>query len=186
MVAQHGALGPQVHGGAVQRAAIALDDAHAHIQPVLASGLGELGDFRAIERDGGVVVFFEVLAPLGRARTDEDVKVRPLGVAADERLRKHQHLGAAPGRLLHQCLGLGHGGGGVEHHGGGLGHGCNHLHTVSCFCAMGERSVPTNRAQCSTRCASQPLRRCGARPLRSHANRRVSQATHRSIIHRFA
>ena len=102
MLAQHSPVGPQINSSAVKRAAIALDDADADVEPVLLRRLGQLGNLRAINANRGVKVELELGASLQGAPAQVNMKVRPLGVATQKSLRKHQNLRALGSSFLHQ------------------------------------------------------------------------------------
>src|SRR6185369_15238097 len=120
VLAEDRAVRAEIDRGAIQRAAVALDDAGHHVHLVARGGLGELCDFGTVDRHGRVEITLELGAALRRASAQVDVEVRALRIAADEGFGKHQELYAAPGRLRHQGERALYGRGCVQQDGGSL------------------------------------------------------------------
>ena len=130
-------LRAQIDRGAVQRAAVALDDAHHDVHVMLRGGLGQQRDLRSVHRDGRVEIKFVLGAPLRRASAEVDVKIRALGVAPEVCLGEDDELRALRGGLRHERQCALHGGGRVQQDGGALCDGGGQFHGVSSVARMG-------------------------------------------------
>jgi hypothetical protein len=102
MLADQGAIGIEKQHRAVERAAIALDDADDQVGADFASRIAEAVDGRSGYIYGAIPVAAEQLAALGRARADPGPEIEPARVARDERLGEDDQARPPAGCLMGQ------------------------------------------------------------------------------------
>ena len=120
VLAEIAAVGTKKKRRAVQRPAVAFDDADDQVHPVRARHPRQPIDRRAGDVDRTLPVAAELLAAGIGARTDDGAKVQPARIGRDERLGKQRQPRAAPAGVRHQIGGLLQRAADVERHRRGL------------------------------------------------------------------
>ncbi len=106
MLAEKRAGRREEYDGAVERAAIALDDADDEVLTVSGGNLAKPGALGARQVDGGIVVAPKGLAAVRRSRTDHGAEVAAARIAADQRLREQHQARAGGSGLCGECSDL--------------------------------------------------------------------------------
>jgi len=89
-------------GRAIERAAVALDDADHKMHAVLARGFAYARRLGSGKIDGAVVVAPELFAALRASTAEPRSEVQPFRIAADERLGENDEAGPSPRRIARQ------------------------------------------------------------------------------------